>query len=119
MFFKKSIVKEKPPQAKRIDNLLTNITFFSCGLERHVKHMIVAKGVIDLYPDGADKKAAIEHYQDLQDRLINKIAQYDQTKKDYEDAVSKYHNDDYEICPKIIFSSHTIVENAYKDFYKK
>lgn len=28
MFFKKTIVKEKPPQAKRIDNLLTNITFF-------------------------------------------------------------------------------------------
>ena len=87
-----------------------------------VENVIVKKNVIDLYPEGADKRVAIAECEKAQHSLICKIGRYDSALA----KIRNYwleHSEEVDECqtwyPSRFSSSATIVEIAYKNFWKK
>ena len=83
-----------------------------------VQELIAKKNVIDLYPEGADKNAAIVAFESKQKTLLNYIAQYD-------NVLIRIANYDASKCEPPVNqhfyskeSSHDVIEEAYKMFMK-
>ena len=80
--------------------------------------VIRKKGVIDLYPEGADKNIAIKDCETAQYNLICAIGHYDARVQELQEYYSK--NSEYlsnyssKSC-----TSHEIIEIVYANFFKK
>ena len=92
------------------------------SLEKAAKMVIIRNGVIDLYPDGADRDRAIEDCEDAKHALLCAVEQYDSGLKELKTYFSDYY-DELNECrdwnPARFSTSHEIVESVYEQMFKK
>lgn len=91
-------------------------------LEECVEKVIVCNGVISLYPDGPDKKAA--EYDAMQARrsLLCAIGAYDGRRNELREWYKVNKNDLCALAHWDAFrwrTSHELIEEFYKNFFKK
>lgn len=82
------------------------------------ENVLFAKGVIDIYPEGADKEWAIDELQARQKFLIAEIGEYDIALKNLRDFVNKKRDEITVAIPRFV-GSHIIIEIAYRNFIGK
>ena len=87
-------------------------------LVARTENVICKKGVIDLYPEGADKAFAQTECEDAQHKLICAIGNYDARKQETEDFYKKHCEELYGYIDKFA-TSHSIIETVYRNFFKK
>lgn len=117
MLFKKKQTEENGKE-KYLTTLANKVIEEGAGLEKLVIKVIICKGVIDLYPNGADQKAAIKDFEHNQQYLLNKIAFYDDARQIYVNTLKKYQAEGIGLNYVKPFTSHEIVEETYKRFFK-
>ena len=121
MFFKKKVITVKETfQDKEIKRLSEEKFEAMRYLRDRVENVIVCEGVIALYPEGADKEKA-KHDCELQKKmLLASIGHYDDVRRQYIEACM---SDLPRITTKgwrvTTSTSHEIIEQCYKEFYKK
>lgn len=82
--------------------------------------VIIANGVIDLYPEGADKDHAIKDAEDRKYSLLCAIGAYDSLRRDYNELLKKMEERKTTLgYPTTYCSSHEVIEMAYRNFWKK
>lgn len=87
-------------------------------LMARAENVICKKGVVDLYPEGADKAFAQAECEDAQHKLICAIGNYDARTQEAEDFYKKHYEELYGYTNKFA-TSHFIIEIVYKNFFKK
>lgn len=91
-------------------------------LKEATEAIIIKKNVIELYPDGADKNAAITSFKSAQIELICAIEHYDSTRADSQDYYQEHDKNDFYKNWSALHSlktSHAIIEEIYENFFKK
>lgn len=117
MFGKKKEKKFNPYES-RADELLYEVWEERDRVYEKTTQVITRLGVIDLYPEGADRKKAISDAEKAKQSLLVAIGAYDTARMEYNDYVKK--NAEKFDSPKKEWTttSHEIVEWAYR-FYNK
>lgn len=122
MFFNRN----KPPVASPADFICAE-KFRAVGdarfhLDECVKRVAIKQGVINLYPEGADKEAAVKEAEAAKYSLLCAIGTFDSLKQDFIDWY-EIHKD--ELVTKVDFTpyrfkkSHTYVEMEYEKIFTK
>lgn len=91
-------------------------------LKEATEAVIIKKNVIELYPDGVDKNTAVASFKSAQIELVCAIGHYDSTRADSRDYYQEHNESDfYKDWSAIRFlkTSHAIIEEIYKNFFKK
>lgn len=89
-------------------------------LRERTEKVIIRSGVVNLYPEGADKDKAIKDLEQAKTLLLCAIGRYDSTGRDLNEALESQE-------PRITTlhygkawkTSHEVIEEVYKEFYKK
>lgn len=122
MFFKKKIIEEQNPYDKFYHEKWIEALNARESLSRCATDVIIKNGVIDLYPDGADKEFARLALKNTKYSLLCAIGEYDSALAQLEgyytvncDKLEQYAT----TAPTTFPNSHEVIEGAYKDFYKK
>lgn len=118
MLFKKKVQTENDGKEKYLESLVDKIIQKEEDLEDQVIKVIICKGVIVLYPDGPDKRAAIKDYEHSQQYLLNRIALYDNARQIYISVLEKYQAEGIGLNRVKPLTSHEIVEETYRRFFK-
>lgn len=118
MFKKKN--KEPNYQAERYESLRIELTRAQTELADAVCAVIIKRDVLDLYPEGPDKEQAKEDLAKTQRSLICHVGAYDARRQE----TIEYYKKNYEALslypsPESRWTSHDVVEWAYKYKYKK
>lgn len=91
-------------------------------LEKCVEKVIVCNGVVDLYPDGPDKKTAEYDAKQARHLLLCAIGAYDCRRNELREWYKANKND---LCALANWDamrwpeSHRLIEDFYKNFFKK
>lgn len=92
-------------------------------LEIKVRKVIIKNGVINIYPDGADKNIALKDLDKEKHLLLCEIGRLDCAISEYNNFCDRYYKEFISTADwvKTVFGyeSHNIIEKAYKDFYLK
>lgn len=85
------------------------------------QEVITKKNVIDLYPEGADKKAAIKALDDAKYSLLCAIGNYDGRLNEARQYYINNHDNFQEhwATPDRFAKSHDLIENAYRDYFRR
>lgn len=84
------------------------------------ERVIIANGVIDLYPEGADKARAIEDAEARKHSLLCAIGAYDGRMQEYNELLKREGARETTTGWTNIFStSHKIIEIVYRNFWEK
>ena len=84
------------------------------GLDERVVNVIRKNGVVNLYPEGADKAKAIIDAEQAKHYMINSIAQYDEAIRELDAVLAR--EGERNITAEWVnhfCTSHEIVENVY------
>lgn len=81
MFNKKR--KEVDPHADKINSFISQIRDARLSLEGAVKTVLYKQDAIDVYPSGVDKDRAQKELDTAREKLLPKIAQYDDYRAQY------------------------------------
>ena len=118
MFKKKKIIVDT-----QIDTMVRekNLKLFSvrADLKRATENVIIANGVIELYPEGADKEKAKATAENKKLIMLSFIGKYDNLKNEVNELLNNDNRNTTRDWQKCTETSHKIVEIAYKEFYKK
>lgn len=89
MFSKK---KDKPfnPYENHIDELIYKVWEERDRLYEKTRQAITRVGVINLYPDGADRKKAVSDAEEAKHALLVAIGAYDTARMEYNNYIKKY-----------------------------
>lgn len=120
MFFKKKEVK-KNSYDLTCERLQSEMAEQLNLLVNYVPQVIGAVNVVALYPEGPDKKKAEEDANKKREGLRNRIAHYDTAQADYERFLKDTEGKREYTAEwwNRYLSSHEVVENAWKNFFKK
>ena len=120
MLFKNKEQQKETLEDKNLRDLFIRILELRKNLQEQVYNIITKNNVIKIYPNGADKDKAIKDADYAKRYLLCIIGEYDDLKNQYVDYFNKTKNKrirtiyyEYDLI-----DSHTIIENAYKDYYK-
>ena len=120
MFGKKKNVVVDTMQDKRVKELRADRYDAWRRVEEATEKVIVRNGVVDLYPDGADKDKAKRDADSAKEVLLAAMAVYDDLRNQYIQAfnspLERVTTKDWQCIAK---TSHEIVEETYKNFYAK
>lgn len=84
------------------------------------EEVIVTQGVIALYPEGADKTAAIKDAEKAKYLLLCRIGEYDGLMREYNERLTKTENrETTKEWRNTHSSSHKLIEIAYRNFYRR
>ncbi|MBO5712043.1 MAG: hypothetical protein J6R47_04320 [Acholeplasmatales bacterium] len=121
MFFKKKkTIKQDTPLDKKIKALNEERLATAYTIRQRAKKVIVCNGVIDLYPEGADKEKAKRDADKWKEILICAVGHYDSLLRQYEEALSQEgERNTTTFWTKDTKTSHEWIEMAYEEFYKK
>lgn len=118
MFGKKKEKKFNPYES-RADELLYEVWEERDRVYEKTTQVITRLGVIDLYPEGADRKKAVSDAEKTKQSLLVAIGAYDTARMEYNDYVKKYAEKFDSPKKEWTTTSHEIVEWAYKYYYKR
>ena len=89
-------------------------------LKDAVEAVIIRSGVVELYPEGADKSKAINDMNYAKSILLCAIGCYDSARNNYNEALESTEPRVTTTCYGMAFkTSHEWVEIFYEEFYKK
>jgi hypothetical protein len=89
-------------------------------LKDAVEAVIIRSGVVELYPEGADKNKAINDMNYAKSILLCAIGSYDSARNNYNEALESTEPRVTTACYGTAFkTSHELVEVFYEVFYKK
>ena len=118
MFGKKKNEMIETPMDLRIQNLRHKRYEVWQDLEEAIKLVIVRNGVIEIYPEGADKERAIKDAESAKQALICVIGRFDSITNEYKIAInSTEERVTTKNLDKDVTTSHEIIENVYKKFF--
>lgn len=122
MFGKKNKANEDTFLDKEIRTCVVNLLEFNQILTAKVEKVIIANGVINLYPEGsADRQKAVADAAKAKSSMMNTLANYDNLHATLRRLLAT----DGERNTTIYWTinrwceSHEIVENAYRNFFRK
>lgn len=101
-----------------VNTLFNDLNEAEKRLTSAVNRCITRKNVIDLYPDGADKKRAQSDFETAQKILLSNIGAYD----NLYNQIINYPMNKCVVMKNVINNvakSHEIVEIAYRNYFKK
>ena len=88
-------------------------------INERVKTVMLRIGVIELYPEGADKEAAKRDAEKAKQSLLNAVAIYDDAACRYNQAIIKENRNTTLDYRSKSLTSHEVVEKAYEYFSRK
>lgn len=112
--------KKKPFNSyeNRADDLIHEVWEARDRLTAKAIQVITRLGVIDLYPEGADRKKAVSDAEEAKRTLIVAIGEYDTARMEYNIYIKKYAEKFDNPKREWTTTSHEIIEWAYKYYYK-
>lgn len=112
--------KKKPfnPYEKRADDALYEVWETRDRLSEKTRQAITRVGVINLYPDGADRKKVVSDAEKAKHALLVAIGAYDTARMEYNNYIKKYAEKFDSPKEEWTITSHEIIEWAYKYYYK-
>lgn len=113
MFGKKKIEITDTAYDCLVKKLMRELTDARIEIEERVKKVICRIGVIELYPEGADKKRAQADAEKSKQTLLSAIGIYDDLARQYNEALNKTDRKTTLYYGKVL-TSHEIVEEAYR-----
>lgn len=113
--------KKKPFNSyeNRADELLYEVWEERDRVYEKTTKVITRLGVIDLYPEGADRKKAVSDAEKEKQSLLVAIGAYDTARMEYNDYVKKYAEKFDSPKQEWATTSHEIVELAYRYYNKE
>ena len=119
MFGKKKSEIVETPLDLRIKNLRSERYEIWKDLEEAVKLVIIRNGVIEIYPEGADKEKAIKDAESAKEELLYEIGRFDSINNEFKFALnSTEERITTKDWAKNVITSHEIIEDVYKKFFK-
>lgn len=117
MFFKKT-GKQANIYEVHAYEYLQNVWAERDRLMDKTREVITRKAVIDLYPDGADRNAAIKECEEAKHSLLCAIGAYDTARMEYNNYISK--NAERLDGPRRpwTMTSHDFIAVAYEKYFK-
>ena len=103
---------------KRADDALYEVWETRDRLYEKTRQAITRVGVINLYPDGADRRKAVSDAEEAKRIFIAAIGEYDTARMEYNNYIKKYAEKFDSPKEEWTTTSHEIVEWAYKYYYK-
>ena len=100
---------------KRLANEVSEAAY---RISERVEKVIVRIGVIELYPEGADKERAKRDAETSRQSLINAVAIYDDLANQYEKAIAQNDRQTTLQYKRKLLTSHELIEKAYERNYK-
>ena len=119
MFGKKKVEIRDTSADLLVKKLANEITEASCRISERVAKVIFRNGVIELYPEGADKEKAKADAEKSKQSLLSAIAIYDDLANQYERAIAKEDRKTTIDYRSRLMTSHEIVEKDYEYYMKK
>lgn len=83
-------------------------------ISERVEKVMVRLGVIELYPEGADKEKAKRDAETSRQSLLNAVAIYDDLANQYEKAIAQNDRQTTLDYKRKLLTSHELIEIAYK-----
>ena len=113
--------KKKPFNSyeNRVDDLIHEVWGARDHLSAKAKQVITRLGVINLYPDGADRKKAVSDAEEAKHALIVAIGAYDTARMEYNNYIKKYAEKFDSPKREWTTTSHEIIEWAYQYYNKE
>lgn len=113
--------KKKPfnPYENRVDDLIHEVWEERDRLTAKAKQVITRLGVINLYPDGADREKAVSDAEEAKHALIVAIGAYDTARMEYNNYIKKYAEKFDSHKREWTTTSHEIIEWAYQYYNKE
>ena len=115
------VKKEKPfnPYENHVDDFIHKVCEAHDRLTAKTKQVITRLGVIDLYPDGADREKAVSDAEEAKHALIVAIGAYDTARMEYNNYIKKYAEKFDSPKREWTTTSHEIIEWAYQYYNKE
>ena len=113
--------KKKPfnPYENRMDDLIHEVWEARDRLSAKATQVITRLGVIDLYPEGADRKKAVSDAGEAKYSLLVAIGAYDTARMEYNNYIKKYAEKFNSPKREWTTTSHEIIEWAYRYYNKE
>ena len=113
--------KEKPfnPYENHVDDFIHKVWETRNRLTAEAKQVITRLGVIDLYPDGADREKAVSDAEEAKQVLLVAIGAYDTARMEYNNYIKKYAEMFDNPKREWTTTSHEIIEWAYQYYNKE
>ena len=113
--------KKKPFNSyeNRVDDLIHEVGETRDRLTAKAKQVITRLGVINLYPDGADRKKAVSDAEKAKQSLLVAIGAYDTARMEYNNYIKKYAEMFDSPKREWTTTSHEIIEWAYQYYNKE
>lgn len=113
--------KKKPfnPYENRVDDLIYEVWEARDRLTAKAKQVITRLGVINLYPDGADREKAVSDAEEAKHALIVAIGTYDTARMEYNNYIKKYAEKFDSPKREWTTTSHEIIEWTYQYYNKE
>lgn len=117
--FSKKKEKKFNPYENHTDEMLYKVWETRDRLFEKTTKVITRLGVIDLYPEGADRKKAVSDAGEAKYSLIVAIGAYDTARMEYNNYIKKYAQMFDNPKKEWTTTSHEIVEWAYRYYNKE
>lgn len=116
--------KKNKPTCTSLDKLIAEkyheVNDAKFRLMSAAENVIITNGVIDLYPEGADKARAIKDAENRKHSLLCAIGAYDGRMQEYNDLLKREGKRETTAEWVNTFStSHKMIEIVYRNFWKK
>lgn len=113
--------KKKPFNAyeNRVDDLIHEVWEARDRLRAKTRQVITRLGVINLYPDCADRKKAVSDAEEAKHALIVAVGAYDTARMEYNNYIKKYAEKFDNPKREWTTTSHEIIEWAYQYYNKE
>lgn len=113
--------KKKPfnPYENHVDDFIHELWEARDRLTAKTKQVITRLGVINLYPDGADRKKAISDAEEAKQSLLVAIGAYDTARMEYNNYIKKYAEKFDSPKREWTTTSHEIIEWTYQYYNKE
>lgn len=113
--------KEKPfnPYENHVDDFIHKVWEARDRLYEKTRQAITRVGVINLYPDGADREKAVSDAEEAKHALIVAIGVYDTARMEYNNYIKKYAEKFDSPKRERTITSHEIIECAYQYYNKE
>ena len=113
--------KKKPFNSyeNHVDDLIHEVCEARDRLSAKATQVITRLGVIDLYPEGADRKKAVSDAGEAKYSLLVAIGAYDTARMEYNNYIKKYAEKFDSPKREWTATSHEIIEWAYQYYNKE
>lgn len=116
--------KKNKPTCTPLDKLIAEkyheVNNAKLRLMSAAENVIIANGVINLYPEGADKARAIKDTENRKHSLLCAIGAYDGQMQEYNDLLKREGaREKTAEWTNTFGTSHKIIEIVYRNFWKK